>query len=277
MHRLRPSPLSAGPPARGFTLIELLVVISIIALLIGILLPALGTARAAARSSVCLSNLRQQGIGLYSFATDNNGYIPGSGAIPALGGDRYTGVGQLIEDGNGAPAYPGRDSILFRTGYVADTKLWACPSVLGDGLPSHKFGFNQWFHYRYNLRWAGNAYERNSRDLYRGLYVTSSTKATPKLLTDTRLSDSVLAAHAVSPTVDYLDGGSGFAGPNPLSIPGSGVRTSINLGPVETTLSSHDGQANVLRADSSASSEEPHAERDRYFVPSYFSRPSDSP
>jgi len=47
---------------RGFTLIELLVVISIIALLIGILLPALGAARSAAKSAVCLSNLRQIGI-----------------------------------------------------------------------------------------------------------------------------------------------------------------------------------------------------------------------
>ncbi|MEM1210922.1 MAG: DUF1559 domain-containing protein [Planctomycetota bacterium] len=60
---------------RGFTLIELLVVISIIALLIGILLPVLTSARAAGRSANCLSNLRQVGIGTSIYANDHE-YLP---------------------------------------------------------------------------------------------------------------------------------------------------------------------------------------------------------
>lgn len=60
----------------GFTLIELLVVISIIALLIGLLLPALGSARDTARQIACASNLRQVGVGFYGYFGDHDQAVP---------------------------------------------------------------------------------------------------------------------------------------------------------------------------------------------------------
>lgn len=64
------------PSRRGFTLIELLVVISVIALLIGITLPALGQARDTGRRTKCLANLRSIGQGFNLYMNESKGLFP---------------------------------------------------------------------------------------------------------------------------------------------------------------------------------------------------------
>ena len=67
---------SARKPAGGFTLIELLVVISIIAVLIALLLPALARAKILAARVTCSSNLREIGQAIYEYAQSNRGQYP---------------------------------------------------------------------------------------------------------------------------------------------------------------------------------------------------------
>lgn len=61
---------------RGFTLIELLVCIAIIAILAAILIPAISRVRSSANSVKCVSNLRQVGVSMHMFVTENKGLLP---------------------------------------------------------------------------------------------------------------------------------------------------------------------------------------------------------
>lgn len=98
---------------RGFTLIELLVVVSVIAVLAGLLIPAIGLARGAARSAGCLSNLRQVGLCLSLYADEDHGRLP-PGYAKSYATDWQRLVTGWMEDGGGkgtllcpAATYPG--------------------------------------------------------------------------------------------------------------------------------------------------------------------------
>jgi prepilin-type N-terminal cleavage/methylation domain-containing protein/prepilin-type processing-associated H-X9-DG protein len=117
----------------GFTLIELLVVIAIIAILAAILFPVFVSSKERARSTNCISNLKQMGEA-FSMYVDNQG-----GYLPTYWTDHWTGrwVG-------GSKQYVNWASAIYT--YSKTSKMWRCPSVKGDdGAVGQGYAYNYYY------------------------------------------------------------------------------------------------------------------------------------
>jgi prepilin-type N-terminal cleavage/methylation domain-containing protein/prepilin-type processing-associated H-X9-DG protein len=153
---------------RGFSLIELLVVISIIALILAMLLPALSGARQQSQSTLCLTRLRQLGTGWHMYADDHTDIIVAGRFFNASGG--ASNPANWYDVGNGLKLRPRWVAMIGR--YVGefafvrpstsqdrqdyDSKVYQCPTV-PDWIDERNYA------YGYNHQFLGNGRKTNGR------------------------------------------------------------------------------------------------------------------
>jgi prepilin-type processing-associated H-X9-DG protein len=124
-------------------LLELVIALAVVALLTGLLVPALAAARSNARQIQCASNLRQWGAALHTYAAANDGYLPRRGQ----GVEAVTQINRDTDWFNALPPLLGLESYkaMLAEGRMPRTGVWACAEAVDPGSGDFfNYAMNMW-------------------------------------------------------------------------------------------------------------------------------------
>jgi len=224
----------------AFSLVEILVTISVLALLLALLMPALAGARSQAHGLVCRSNLRQLVLAGTGYATENDGFfVPAAKDMPDNAGlNRWHGVRPRLNE----PFDPLRGPLA---GYLADGRVKECPAGVDflktqDWNASFEKGCGG---YGYNMAYIGSRLwdgSLNGPQAFQAAYARTTSVAEVANPAQTLMFTDTAMANGGDSLIEYS-----FAEP-PFAVFGGQVMTGFAMSP---SIHFRHGGANVCWAD----------------------------